>query len=281
MVSEILDSVRRSRDFLNLACLTKGDEKASQIAYRLLILESWHALVRSDCLASNVPVPDLKALSLKDARTTLPQLDADLITVVFNQLAETYALGDFTISKEDRKTSNRNLQSVVKGLRHQQEVRLGKIEQTHQPIFYTTKKLGRMTPALFVLLVLSGFIFQAFVKPMFPIDISELSEKKQSGYPWDGPGVMVLDQEKKVDLKTLSFPKHIELSFDWNDEYEIKFFKDGKEVARELFRAQQGHGLTVKQATLPEIVTKIGIDSLAIRGRGGDGKYSIGHIILR
>lgn len=86
-----------------------------------------------------------------------------------------------------------------------------------------------------------------------------------------------------VTLPEVTHAQQIELSLDRNDTYHVVYMNDGAMVARVEVNPPRtgGSGLAVVTVDTPVAAIRTGYDALRIFPRGGDKKYSLGHIRIK
>jgi hypothetical protein len=115
---------------------------------------------------------------------------------------------------------------------------------------------------------------------------SALATRRADGVPWDADGNFRFRcapdcPELRVDLGVERHAKSIEVSADHNDRYEVVFRRGGRDVGRVAWGVLEGgDGLRAVQQRVPAAAVAAGYDTLAIRPLYGDGKYSVGHVLV-
>lgn len=120
--------------------------------------------------------------------------------------------------------------------------------------------------------------------PPIAMQLSQLSEFKPQGSPWDGLGNIVLREAGGfVQLEHLHYEQIIDLSVDHNDFYSLIFFKGSERVGERIIPPASGSsdGLSLYRVSVPSPVITSGYDKVHVLPVMGDGYYSIGHFILR
>jgi hypothetical protein len=114
--------------------------------------------------------------------------------------------------------------------------------------------------------------------------LSELQTARKSGDVWNETGNVVLGPEGILILAdSMLHAKAIHISLDNNDYYRIVYLAGERETGETGITPHvlpSPGGLYVHQLTVPETASLQGFDRLWITGSEGDGRYSIGHIIL-
>ncbi len=113
------------------------------------------------------------------------------------------------------------------------------------------------------------------------VDLGELSEPKELGYPWNEQGTVILNSNGiLVDMDKIPDKDFMELALDNNDDYKLIYFKSNKALFGQIVKADY------KQGGLSLYIIKLksefrNFDKLFIEPVGGDSMYSIGHIIFK
>lgn len=120
------------------------------------------------------------------------------------------------------------------------------------------------------------------IKDHPPINLSQISQPKQSGTYWSQAGNIVFsDKGLEVKLGKTYTNKKFEVSFDNNDNYEITFYLAKEKVGVVIVpkRTEPNlQGLFVSLNKIPDEVVSKGYDKVMIVPYEGDGMYSIGHL---
>ncbi len=115
------------------------------------------------------------------------------------------------------------------------------------------------------------------------VALETLSIPKPSGSPWDAPGNAVFPSRLLVLLESRrTGARVLDVSLDNNDLYSLEF-RDGSRIVAALeaeCEVLAGGGLRRQRIELPEPATEMGFDRILIRPIWGDGKYSVGHLLL-
>jgi len=114
------------------------------------------------------------------------------------------------------------------------------------------------------------------------VDLDMLAQIKREGTAWDAPGtVRLAEQGIRVPLGSMRNEPVIELSADNNDRYELRLQRGKTVVERIEASPQKGkNGLIIHRLAVPPSVAAEGYDTIVVVPSGGDGVYSIGHLIL-
>ncbi len=118
------------------------------------------------------------------------------------------------------------------------------------------------------------------------VPASALAVRRPDGAPWDAEGNFRFRcaadcPELRIDLGGEHRATSIEVSADHNDRYAVVFRREGRDVGRLAWGVFEGaDGLRVVQRRVPLSAIAAGYDTLAIRPLYGDGKYSVGHVLL-
>jgi hypothetical protein len=116
-----------------------------------------------------------------------------------------------------------------------------------------------------------------------------LDKPKQNNDPWDKDTVVIecdrLCEELRVDFEKPKKASRIELSLSVNDCYQIRLYRDGRQVYTEVLLPQKNRGsrrdrgLRRFSVRLPR--EGIAFSEIGIQPLFGDGDYSVGHVIPR
>lgn len=114
------------------------------------------------------------------------------------------------------------------------------------------------------------------------VPLGQLSHVQGEGSPWDGPGSVVFRSPGvRVLLPGISHPSAIELGVDYNDLYEVDLMRGTETVASLRIRPRaNGVGLALHRLGVPDDARSAGFDRIEIRPVRGDGKYSLGFLLL-
>lgn len=280
--SNYLDELRTTGSYLNLASMVKGHSHASRLSFRLLFLQSWYTFFVALCIRDQVEVPEFQEFSLDNALEVFKGSKNNyLISSVFEDLWLAHKKGHRRSTFSAFSAKEKDLKLVFKLTLKEHRSAMKTSERMLRPKRHALKSLCKLTPVLLVALAMLIKPYKSWIETQLPLNLADLSIEKVSGYPWDGPGTLKLTTERRIEIGALSHPKIIDLSFDCNDEYLVRFMKNDKEIGRESFTCNGIGGLVARQKELPALVTVQGIDSLFIGGRGGDVNYSIGHVVLK
>lgn len=110
-----------------------------------------------------------------------------------------------------------------------------------------------------------------------------LAEVKGDTYAWDGVGVLTIpDEGLDVALPGLTRAESVDVSLDHNDYYRLEFYNGERRVGRlGIGRSYQaGGGLTRRRLQIPGESVKRGFDRVLVLPLAGDGKFSVGHLVL-
>lgn len=114
------------------------------------------------------------------------------------------------------------------------------------------------------------------------IPLARLATPKRDGAAWDAPGtVRVWENGLRVSLDAVRNDGVVELSADNNDRYELLFNRGGVTVGRVIAEPQRGkEGLVIHRLEVPVPARDQGYDEIVIIPSGGDGVFSVGHLLL-
>jgi arabinofuranosyltransferase len=117
-------------------------------------------------------------------------------------------------------------------------------------------------------------------RPVWPL--SDLGGPVEDGAWWEAAGHAIIGSEGvEIDLEQARHNAAIDFSLGGDDGYGVLFNLEDREVGRLWLPAVGGSGMVNRRADVPPEAVTEGYDRLRIVPLGGDGRYSIGHIILR
>jgi hypothetical protein len=111
---------------------------------------------------------------------------------------------------------------------------------------------------------------------------ADTAGRKHEGSYWAAAdNVLLVSRALRVCSPDLLHPRSLDLATDNNDSYVVRY-RAGEQVlgTTELAPRPNGGGLTVRRLDVDEQVRAAGIDCVEIQGRGGDGQYSVGHVVI-
>lgn len=113
-------------------------------------------------------------------------------------------------------------------------------------------------------------------------NLGALASAKAENTVWDAPSNVVFSgRPLVVALPGISRARAVSLSVDNNDDYDVEFFAGGeRRGAIKVEKRNNGGGLAVHRVQIGDDVHQKGFDEVRIRGKGGDGSYSLGHLIF-
>lgn len=113
------------------------------------------------------------------------------------------------------------------------------------------------------------------------ISATFVSEKRESGHPWNKDTRIFGYRGLFVTLGEVSHVPHVELTLDSNDDYRLGFLRDGVFVGGgTIWRRPYPGGLATYWADVPADVQRGGFDTLHLLPFEGDGSFSLGHVRL-
>ncbi|HNT27197.1 MAG TPA: hypothetical protein PKH10_03365 [bacterium] len=114
------------------------------------------------------------------------------------------------------------------------------------------------------------------------ISLARLTTPTREGAAWDAPGtVRVWENGLRVSLDAVRNDGSLELSADNNDRYELSFIRGGMTVGYVVAEPQRGkEGLVIHRLEVPAPAREQGYDEIVIMPSGGDGVFSVGHLLL-
>ncbi len=115
------------------------------------------------------------------------------------------------------------------------------------------------------------------------VHLSMIDQPRKKGTIWNDFSNMILTSEGiYIDMGGVNHLPFLELSLDNNDEYTLRYFKEGEALAEQTIPGMRPprSGLRVYRLSVPEAVTIQGFDTLHVRPIRGDGAYSLGHVRL-
>ncbi|TPV97254.1 MAG: hypothetical protein B7733_00470 [Myxococcales bacterium FL481] len=141
-----------------------------------------------------------------------------------------------------------------------------------------------------IAVALAGTVFAAYwtaqrvPPPTRRIDLDQLATVQRPGAAWNGPGTVRLDRSGvAIDLGRISRATTLELSFDNNDRYLVRYLHGAREIASHTLQREPNDprkGLAVRRTETPAAATRSGFDRIEVIPHGGDGRYSLGHLSL-
>lgn len=110
------------------------------------------------------------------------------------------------------------------------------------------------------------------------VRIEELGAIKLAGHPWNEGTVPIQpNQALEVVLPVVTLVKSIDISFDNNDLYEVLFYDKDIQKGKLKLLGHMQPGLERQIIKLEKVLT---IDKIIIKPKGGDQRYSVGHVII-
>lgn len=112
--------------------------------------------------------------------------------------------------------------------------------------------------------------------------LDALRHRKPENSAWDAPSNVVFSRgQVAVALPATSHARVALVSMDNNDDYDFEFYAKGTKVgAVRVGPKNNGGGLANHRLQVPASVQQGGYDEIRVRGRNGDGVYSLGHLVL-
>ncbi|MEE9386003.1 MAG: hypothetical protein V3V08_21545 [Nannocystaceae bacterium] len=144
-----------------------------------------------------------------------------------------------------------------------------------------------LAAAVFGLLCLCG-IFAGYWRaqdvgpPTQSVSLRDLKKVREAGSEWNGPGTLRLDPSGiRIDSEERQHGRRLDVSFDNNDRYVVRYLLDDREIARQDLRRSGDSprgGLARQTLSIPLAARREGFDSIVIVPTGGDGLFSLGHV---
>ena len=107
-----------------------------------------------------------------------------------------------------------------------------------------------------------------------------LSRRREAHTRWNAPGTVRMRTPIAVQLPTVTHARRVELSADANDDYELRFQRGDRVLARLTIDRSSGYrGLRPHVVDVPAAAAGAGYDTVAVFPVGGDGRYALGHLI--
>jgi hypothetical protein len=116
--------------------------------------------------------------------------------------------------------------------------------------------------------------------------LAEFASRRLDGSPWDAQGNVRFGCSPDctpitIDLDGVRHDSSIDISTDGNDRYEAVFGRAGVPVGRLAWGVFEGPmGMRGQRLDVPASAVQSGYDALTIRPLYGDGRYSMGHVLL-
>jgi arabinofuranosyltransferase len=113
------------------------------------------------------------------------------------------------------------------------------------------------------------------------INLEKINEPKGLGYPWNKKGTILINTNGLlVNFEYVPDKPIMELSLDNNDDYKLIYFDGGDPIYGQMVKADfKQSGLSIYHIEIkPEFKD---FDRLYVQPIGGDGMYSIGHIVFK
>lgn len=114
------------------------------------------------------------------------------------------------------------------------------------------------------------------------VPLRQLSRVRAEGSPWNGAGSVVFQAPGvRVQLGRVSHAAALDLSVDNNDVYEVDLMRGSETVAQlRIQPSSNGGGLALHRLAVPDDARSTGFDRIQVRPVKGDGRYSLGHLLL-
>jgi hypothetical protein len=116
--------------------------------------------------------------------------------------------------------------------------------------------------------------------------LAEFATPRPEKTAWDAPQNFVFScrrscPELRLEMAEVSHAARVEVSSDYNDHYELVFYRDQQAVGAVTWGAfEVGGGLKVVTRDVPASA-RAGFNSLGVRPLYGDSRYSVGHVRLK
>ncbi|MDO9535406.1 MAG: hypothetical protein Q7J85_08765 [Bacillota bacterium] len=126
-------------------------------------------------------------------------------------------------------------------------------------------------------LLANRFLFYGEPEPA--VYIAEIDSPKSEGTSWDAPGNIIISEKGLwINLGEQSRAKHLEISLDHNDDYQLHFLNGDLLLADRVVQRTMRGGLSVHTLDIPAEAAAEGFDRVWVFPLRGDNMYSIGHI---
>ena len=112
------------------------------------------------------------------------------------------------------------------------------------------------------------------------LSISKLQTVMKDNLPWNEYPAYIFKTWVKVDLEKVYKAKKVTISLDNNDQYELAFQMDGKELGKISLPPIKADGLKSRTVAVPEKIAAAGYDMVVLTALKGDTRYSVGHLIF-
>lgn len=119
---------------------------------------------------------------------------------------------------------------------------------------------------------------------MVNVSIKDIAGPADPGTPWDKEGAYLFPPRGiHISLGRKWNVKLLEMTLAYNQAYEIIYYKSWVKLKKQTIRLQPGFPgkLAFVRVDIPLEITKRGFTGLLIKPVQGNGKYSIGHILLK
>jgi hypothetical protein len=107
---------------------------------------------------------------------------------------------------------------------------------------------------------------------------ADLKTIRNEGTFWSAPGNIVFDGDLDIPLTKKTNIKSIDISVDDSDTYEITGFVNNEQIHLATIVPTNKFGLYRHKIVLKEVVN--GVDKIRITVSSGDGRYSVGHLLV-
>ena len=128
------------------------------------------------------------------------------------------------------------------------------------------------------------YLLELAAPVLIRVEYQMVSSPVPEGVRWWDPRVVVLPSAGvRVCLDSVSHADSLEISLDNNDDYILRFFRGGEDIAESRIKAagRPDVGLAVYQAAVPPEAISGGFDEIRVVPVKNDGEYALGHLILR
>lgn len=112
-----------------------------------------------------------------------------------------------------------------------------------------------------------------------PVEVTlEQVSKPVDGGPWDAPGNVRFEHALNIVLNTKIVITDIDISTDGNDIYQVEVEVGGKFIELGQLQSQSAEQMVRRKITLKQATPEV--SRIRITALSGDGRYSLGHLIL-
>lgn len=116
------------------------------------------------------------------------------------------------------------------------------------------------------------------------VSLGALAEFREDGTPWNAPGTRNLKMPLGVLSEDRAGRRHLDVSLDSDDVYELTFLQKGEIVGTlslgPIPEYRRSPGLVSYTADLPPGSRRRGFDTIVVTAISGNDEYAIGHLLL-